>query len=118
MNRRLAKIRTLKIDVDCVVSSDLLRDWIWLAVIPICRACGIRVLSVATCPSPRKGFHVYIEIAPPVHAEMAWRLQFLLRDDRRRVSLNRVRLRAGFSGWNKLFEKEEATLTNRFTPLN
>jgi hypothetical protein len=103
-SKRLAKIRTLKIDKDCVISSDLMQDWIRLVVIPTCTAYGVTVLSVATCPSPRKGFHVYAEISPPIHAELAWRLQFLLGDDCRRVSLNRARLRAGFSAWNKLFE--------------
>lgn len=103
-HRRLAKMRTLKIDKDCVVSRDLVRDWVRLVVLPNCRAYGVTVLSVATCPSPRKGFHVYVEITPPIHAELAWRLQFLLGDDCRRVSLNRARWRAGFSDWNKLFE--------------
>jgi hypothetical protein len=103
-NKRLSKISVLKIDKDCIISRDLIRDWIRLVVIPTCRAYGVTVLSVATCPSPRKGFHVYAEITRPVHAELAWRLQFLLGDDCKRVSLNRARLRAGFSGWNKLFE--------------
>jgi hypothetical protein len=104
MSKRLVKIRTLKIDKDCVISSDLMQDWIRLGIIPTCRAYGVTVLSVATCPSPRKGFHVYIEIVPSVHAETAWRLQYLLGDDCQRVSLNRARWRAGFSGWDKLFE--------------
>lgn len=95
---------TLKSDKDCVISRDLLQDWIRLVIIPTCRAYGVTVLSVATCPNPRKGFHVYAEISPPVHAVLAWRLQFLLGDDCRRVSLNRARLKTGFSGWNKLFE--------------
>ena len=107
-NKHLVKIRTLKIDKDCIISRDLLQDWIRFVVLPTCRACGVTVLSVVTCPSPRKGFHVYAEISPPVQAELAWRLQFLLGDDCRRVSLNRARLRAGFSGWNKLFEREGA----------
>jgi len=102
-NKRLAKIRTLKIDKDCVISRDLMQDWIRLVVIPTCRAYRVTVLSVATCQSPRKDFHVYIEISPEVHAELAWRLQFLLGDDCRRVSLNRARWRAGFRCWNKLF---------------
>jgi hypothetical protein len=105
INRCLAKISVLKIDKDCVVGRDLLQDWIRLVVIPTCRAYGVTVISVAMCPSQRKGFHVYAEIDRPVHAELAWRLQFLLGDDCKRVSLNRARLRAGFSGWNKLFEE-------------
>jgi hypothetical protein len=103
-NKRLRKIHVLKIDKDCVVGRDLLQDWIRLVVVPACRAYGVTVISVATCPSQRKGFHAYAKVAPPVHAELAWRLQFLLGDDCKRVSLNRARWRAGFSGWNKLFE--------------
>ena len=75
-----------------------------------CWAMIVTVLSVATCPSTRKGFHLYAEITPPIHAELAWRLQFLLGDDCRRVSLNRARWRAGFSGWNKLFERANMKL--------
>jgi hypothetical protein len=105
MRNTTTKISVLKIDKDCVVSRDLLQDWIRLVVIPTCTAYGVTVISVATCPSARKGFHVYAEFTPPVHAELAWRLQFLLGDDSRRVSLNRARWRAGFSDWNKLFEE-------------
>jgi hypothetical protein len=102
--RLLSKITVLKIDKDCTIARGLVQDWVRLVVVPTCKAYGVTVLSVTTCPSQRKGFHVYAEITPPVHAELAWRLQFLLGDDCRRVSLNRARLRAGFSGWNKLFE--------------
>ena len=117
-NKRLTKISVLKIDKDCTISRDLMQDWIRLVIIPTCRAYGVTVLSVAVCPSPRKGFHVYLEVAPPVHAELAWRLQFLLGDDCRRVSLNRARWRAGFSGWNKLFEEAEAKLTSIYLNEN
>jgi hypothetical protein len=103
-NRRLSKIHVLKIDKDCIVSRDLLQDWIRLVVIPTCTAYNVTVISVAACLSQRKGFHVYAQIDPPVHTELAWRLQFLLGDDCKRVSLNRARWKAGFSGWNKLFE--------------
>jgi hypothetical protein len=106
----LRKIDVLKIDKDCVVGKDLLQDWVRLIVLPTCRAYGVEVTSVETCPSPRKGFHVYIPIDRSIHAETAWRLQFLLGDDCQRVSLNRARWSAGFSGWNKLFEKEDAPL--------
>jgi hypothetical protein len=90
-NNRLSKVNVLKIDKDCVVSRDVLQDWVRLVVIPTCRAYGVTVVSVATCPSQRKGFHVYAEIEPPIHAELAWRLQFVLGDDCKRVSLNRAR---------------------------
>lgn len=81
-----------------------MQEWVRVVVIPTCEIYGVTVLSVATCPSSRKGFHVYIDISPPVHAVLAWRLQFLLGDDCKRVSLNRARWKAGFSEWNKLFE--------------
>jgi hypothetical protein len=103
-NRRLTKITTLKIDKDCVITRSLLLDWLRLVVVPTCKAYGVTVLSVATSPSQRKGFHVYTEITPPIHPELAWRLEFLLGDDCKRVSLNRARWRAGFSDWDKLFE--------------
>jgi len=108
----LCKIDTLKIDKDCIISRGLLRDWVRLVVIPACHAYGVNVTSVDICPSQRKGFHVYIQIRPAVHAELAWRLQFLLGDDSRRVSLNRARWRAGLNGWNKLFEAENMRTTN------
>lgn len=104
MNRRLSKVSVLKIDKNLIVSRGLLHEWVRLIVIPTCKAHGITVKSVATCQSQRKGFHVYVDITPPIHAELAWRLQFLLGDDCKRVSLNRARWRAGFDEWNKLFE--------------
>jgi hypothetical protein len=104
-NKHLSKVTTLKIDKDLIVSRSLLQDWVRLIVIPTCKAHGVIVQSVDTCSSQHKGFHVYVAIAPPIHAELAWRLQFLLGDDCSRVSLNRARLGAGFSDWNKLFEK-------------
>jgi hypothetical protein len=103
-NKHLSKATTLKIDKDLVVSRSLLQDWVRSVVIPTCKAHGVTVQSVSTCPSQRKGFHVYVDVTPPIHAELAWRLQFLLGDDCMRVSLNRARWRAGFSDWNKLFE--------------
>jgi len=109
-NKHLSKVTTLKIDKDLIVSPSLLRDWVRSIVIPTCMVYGVTVYSVSTCPSQRKGFHVYVEITPAVHAELAWRLQFLLGDDCKRVSLNRARLRAGFSDWNKLFEGIPPTL--------
>jgi hypothetical protein len=113
--KKLRKIEALKLDKDCTISNDLLRDWVRLIVVPTCDAYGVIVLSVTTCPSQRKGFHVYVQIAPPIHAELAWRLQFLLGDDARRCSLNRARFRAGFNGWNKLFECEKIRLRRIYT---
>ena len=60
--------------------------------------------TVAIGPSQHKGFHAYINITPSLHAELANRLQFLVGDDRHRVSLNRARMRTGLNKWNKLLE--------------
>jgi hypothetical protein len=56
----------------------------------------------------KKGLHLYIGINPPIHAELANRLQWLLGDDCRRVDFNRARIRVGYPGFNKLFEAENA----------
>jgi hypothetical protein len=117
-SKRLSKVCTLKIDKDLIISRSLLLDWIRLVVVPTCKAHGVTVLSVTTCPSQHEGFHVYIAISPPIHAELAWRLQFLLGDDCRRVSLNRARWRAGFSDWNKLFEGAHPRLTQVYARRN
>jgi len=102
--KRVRKVNVLKIDKDLIVSRSLLKEWVRLCVIPLCKAYGVTVLSVKICPSQRKGYHVYIHIAPSISAQLAWRLQLYLGDDARRCSLNRARLKAGFDEWNKLFE--------------
>lgn len=73
-----------------------------LRVAPICGACGVTILTVALCLSPRQGFHVHAEVTPPVHIWLAWRLQFPIGHSGCRVSLTLNRCRAGFSDWNKL----------------
>jgi hypothetical protein len=100
------------------VSRSLLKEWVRLCVIPLCKAYRVTVLSVDTCPSQRKGYHVYIHIAPPVRAELAWRLQLYLGDDARRCSLNRARLKAGFDEWNKLFEGIRPRFSTIYTGRN
>jgi hypothetical protein len=62
------------------------------------------VLYIAVGPSQHKGFHAYLKIRPPIHPELANRIQFLLGDDCHRVSLNRARIWAGLNEWDKLFE--------------
>ena len=114
-NKRLNKVSVLKIDKDLMVSRSLLRDWVHIVVVPTCKAFAVTVRSVATCPSQRKGFHVYIQIESPIHAELAWRLQLYLGDDARRCSLNRARWRAGFSDWNKLFEDVRPRLSTIYS---
>ena len=102
--KRLSKVGVLMIDRDCVVPPSLMREWVRIVVIPTCKTLGVMVQSVVTCPSARKGYHVYIYPAQPVPAQLAWRLQYHLGDDAKRVSLNRARMKAGFDEWNKLFE--------------
>lgn len=108
---RLHKAAGLKVDIDCVVSRDWLQNWIRIVVIPTCKAFGVTVVSVAVGPSQHKGYHAYIDITPSVHPELANQLQFLVGDDRHRVSLNRARMRAGLDQWNKLFEDPNIKLT-------
>lgn len=104
------KIRILKIDKDCFVDEDWLRDYLNLLVVPICQSYNINMLSVRMCPSRKKGFHLYIEIDPPIEPDLANRLQWLLGDDCQRVDFNRARIRSGLREWNKLFEEPDRRL--------
>ena len=114
---QLDKVSVLKVDIDCVVSRDWLQDWIRLVVVPVCKAREVTILSVGISPSQHKGFHAYIHINPHVHPQLANRLQFLLGDDRHRVSLNRARIWAGLNEWNKLFEEPNVKLTKMHLTL-
>ena len=105
VNEDLGKIGVLKIDKDCYVNSDWLKDYVRLVIVPTCQSFNLRVLSVRTCPSRKKGFHLYIDIDPPIEPDLANRLQWLLGDDCRRVDFNRARIRSGLREWNKLFEE-------------
>lgn len=98
----LDKESTLKIDKDCFVDQDWIRDYVRMAI-ATCRLKGIEVMRIQMTRT-RKGFHFYIDIDPPVEAELSNRLQWLLGDDCGRVDRNRVRIRSGLNGWNKLFE--------------
>jgi len=99
----LDKESNLKIDKDCFVDQDWIRDYVRM-VIATCLLKGIKVMRIQTSRT-RKGFHFYIEVDPPVEAELANRLQFLLGDDCARVDRNRARIRSGLRRWNKLFEE-------------
>jgi hypothetical protein len=101
---QLDKVSVLKIDKDCIISRDWLNDWVRIVVIPTVKSYALTVLSIAVGPSQHKGFHAYVKIRPPVHPELANRIQFLLGDDCHRVSLNRARIWAGLNEWDKLFE--------------
>jgi len=98
------KVSVLKIDKDCFIDHDWLEDYMRL-IVRTCRLHGVTVLSVKMCRSRRKGFHLYIEIAPAIEPELANRLQWLLGDDSARVDFNRARIRSGLNEWNKLFEE-------------
>jgi len=104
----LGKERTLKIDKDCFVDKDWIEDYVHLAIVT-CRLKGVRLLRIQKSRT-RKGFHFYLDIAPPVEAELANQLQWLLGDDCGRVDRNRARIRSGLQGWNKLFERPNARL--------
>ena len=104
----LDKVRTLKIDKDCFVNQDWIRDYVRTAVVT-CRSKGVKVVRIQKSRT-RKGFHFYIDIGPAVKAELANRMQWLLGDDCGRVDRNRARIRSGLNEWNKLFERPNARL--------
>jgi hypothetical protein len=105
----LPRESVLKIDKDCFVDPDWIQDYLSV-VIAVLGWYGVTVVSVRLCNSRRKGIHFYIGITPPVQAEFALRLQWLLGDDSQRVDLNRARIHSGLKGWNKLFERVGARL--------
>jgi len=109
-NRELVldKEVTLKIDKDCFVEQDWIRDYVRMAI-ATCLLKGIDVMRIQMSRT-RKGFHFYIDVDPPVEAELADRLQWLLGDDCGRVDRNRARVRSGLNEWNKLFERPNARL--------
>ena len=100
----------LKIDKDCIVDYDWTRDYIRL-VISTCKRFAVKVLRIRASRSCRKGVHYYIDINPPVEAELANRLQYLLGDDCQRVDFNRARIASGLGEWSKLFEVAGRRLT-------
>jgi len=93
----------LKIDKDCFVDKQWIRDYVQL-ILSVCKKFRTNVLTIKKCNSRRKGLHFYIKIKPPIKAELANRLQFLLGDDCRRVDFNRARIKSGLKEWSKLFE--------------
>lgn len=104
MQRGLAGVSVLKIDKDCWVEPDWIDDYVGL-VKATCRKYRVTVISIRMSRSRRKGIHFYIEIAPPIDAKTANRLQWLLGDDSSRVDFNRARIDSGLNEWNKLFEE-------------
>lgn len=99
----LDKVDVLKIDKDCHVAKEWIDAYPWLVLVT-CQRYGVKVISVKMCRSRRKGIHFYIEISPPVEAELANRIQWLLGDDHGRVGFNQARIESSLNEWNKLFE--------------
>jgi len=106
-------VSALKIDKDCFVDPDWIEDWKGLVVMPVCRSFGIQVLRIVMTQT-KKGLHLELTINPPIHDELANRIQWLLGDDCRRVDFNRARIRVGYAAWNKLFEAEDARVKELF----
>jgi len=99
----MRKIDVLKVDKDCHPSRGWTKDYVRL-IRTVCSWFGVTVEAVKKCPSRRKGEHYYIHIGRPVEPTLANRIQWLLGDDCKRVRWNRLRIRAGYSEFNKLFE--------------
>jgi hypothetical protein len=105
----LPRESVLKIDKDCFVDPDWIQDYLRM-VVALLGWYAVTVVSVRVSNSCRKGVHFYVDITPPVEAELANRLQWLLGDDCKRVDLNRARIESRLKGWNKLFERIGAVL--------
>jgi hypothetical protein len=113
--RKVPDIHLLKLDKDVAVDQVWLRDYIHL-VLAVCASFHLEVNSIKMCESEHGGQHFYIAIRPPVCANLANRIQFLLGDDCRRVDFNRARIRSGLAEWSKLFEVPHAKLRTIFHP--
>ena len=109
--KMMRKISVLKIDNDCYVDQSWIRDYV-ADVRAVCKANGIKLVSIQMSRTT-KGQHYYIEIQPSISPDKANELQWLLKDDSRRVDYNRARIRSGYSDWNKLFER----IGQRYTTL-
>jgi len=114
--RRLARegnivpnVDVLKIDKDCVVDSKWIQDYLRL-ILMVCGWFQLKVKSVKICRSIHKGLHLYVEIDPPVEANLANRIHWLLGDDCKRVDFNRARIESGLAEWSKLFERANVRL--------
>jgi REP element-mobilizing transposase RayT len=103
------RVGLLKIDKDCFTDRSWIREYLRL-ILDTCHRYGVTIVSVKVCNSHRKGVHYYIEITPPIKAELANMLQYLLGDDCQRVDHNRARIDSALNEWNKLFERPDARL--------
>jgi hypothetical protein len=111
-NTPLPKESLLKVDKDCFVEASLNGKYVRI-VIDTCRKHGVTVLWIKSTET-RHGIHFYIRIAPPVNADTANDLQYLLGDNPKRVDYNRARIESGLVRWNKLFERLNARLTTLY----
>jgi hypothetical protein len=96
------RVHTLKIDKDCHVDSSLEKQYVQQTV-EILFKHNVKVRRIEATRT-RLGRHYYIQIEPSVDANTANRLQYLLGDDAKRVSLNQARINSGLEDWNLLFE--------------
>lgn len=101
---KLSREDIVKLDKDLVVPKVWLLRWARRTVVPTCRSFHVSVRRIQVCNSSHKGFHVYIHLQRKIDPWKALELSFALGDDPRRISLNRSRIRAGYSDWSKLFE--------------
>jgi hypothetical protein len=85
----------LKIDNDCHIGQSWIQDCVTV-VRAVCKTHGLKVVSIRMSRT-KKGPDYYIGIEPRVTADRANRLQWLPRDDSRRVDYNRARIRSGHS---------------------
>jgi hypothetical protein len=96
------KITVLKIDKDCHVDKLLEQEYVRQSI-EILSKHHVRAFWIRATRTG-KGSHYYIHIIPSVDASTANRLQYLLGDDAKRVSLNQARINSGLEDWNLLFE--------------
>jgi hypothetical protein len=96
------RISVLKIDKDCHVERSLETEYVEQAIGMLSKH-HVKVQWIKTTRT-RYGSHYYIHIKPSVDANTANRLQYLLGDDTKRVSLNQARINSGLQEWNLLFE--------------
>lgn len=111
-------VTSLKIDKDCLIFDSYWNQQYLRLIVDTCHHYGINVLSVKACQSQRKGVHYYIDIDPPVEANVANMLAYLLGDDCQRVDHNRARIESGLNHWSLLFEKPGTRLRTIYRMRN
>ncbi len=104
----LEKSVLLKIDKDIHADSQLEWDYVQDSITILAqRRIDVEWIKVSRT---QHGSHYYVKIHPPVPAETANRLQYLLGDDAKRVDFNRARIESGLTEWSKLFERANVRL--------